>query len=120
LALAILNLAFNFLFIKGFNWGIEGSALATLLSISIINTWRLRFIYRKMHIQPLQTKMFYPILAGFVAVLLVYATPSVSNPFLSILIRGSVVTAVFSFVMVYFNVSPYIDAYVDKIKRRRR
>ena len=119
LALAILNLGFNFLFIKGFNLGIEGSALATLLSIAIINTWRLRFIYRKMHIQPLQTKMLYPILAGLVAVLLVCATPSVSNPFLSILIRGSIVTAVFTFIMVYFKVSPHIDAYAEKIKAWR-
>lgn len=120
--LALLNIGFNFLFVPtyGFGLGIIGSALATLLALLIFNIWRTVFIYQKLHIHPFVSAMFYPVLASSVALLLVYLTPSVSNPFLSILMRGSIVTAVFVFVIVYFKVSPYVDAYVEKLKIGRR
>ncbi len=120
--LAVLNIGFNFLFVPayGFGLGIIGSALATMLALLIFNIWRTVFIYQKMKIHPFVSAMFYPVLASFMAFLLVYMTPSVSNPFLSILIRGSIVTAVFVFIIAYFKVSPYIDVYVEKLKIWRR
>jgi O-antigen/teichoic acid export membrane protein len=120
--LAVLNIGFNFLFVPtyGFGLGIIGSALATMVALLIFNIWRTVFIYQKMKIHPFVWAMFYPVLASFAAFLLVYLTPSVTSPFLSILIRGSIVTAVFIFVMVYFNVSPYIDAYIEKVKAWKR
>ena len=120
--LAVLNIGFNFLFVPtyGFGLGIIGSALATMLALLIFNIWRTAFIYQKLQIHPFKRTMFYPVLASVVALLIVYATPSVSNPFLSILIRGALVTVVFVFVIVYFNVSFYVDAYVEKIKTWKR
>ena len=120
--LAVLNIGFNFLFVPtyGFGWGIIGSALATMLALLIFNVWRTVFIYQKLQIHPFVSAMFYPVLASLVALLLVYVAPSVSNPILSILIRGSIVTAVFVFVIVYFKVSSYVDVYVEKIKTWRR
>jgi O-antigen/teichoic acid export membrane protein len=117
--LAVLNIGFNFLFVPtyGLGLGIIGSALATLLALTIFNIWRTVFIYQKLKIHPFVTEMLYPALASVVALLLIFfLTPSVSNPILSILIRGSIVTAVFAFVVVYFKVSPYIDSYVQKIR----
>ena len=117
--LAVLNIGFNFLFVPtyGFGLGIIGSALATLLALLIFNIWRTVFIYQKLQIHPFVSAMFYPVLASSVALLFVYLTPSVSNPFLSILMRGSIVTAVFAFVMVYYKVSSYVDTYVEKLKK---
>jgi O-antigen/teichoic acid export membrane protein len=119
--LAVLNIGFNFLFVPayGLGMGIIGSALATMLALLIFNIWRTTFIYKKLKIHPFALTMWYPVLASFVAYILVqFCTPSVSNPILSILLRGSIVTAVFAFVMLYFNVSPYFDNAVQKICAR--
>jgi O-antigen/teichoic acid export membrane protein len=117
--LAVLNIGFNFLFVPayGFGMGIIGSALATMLALLIFNIWRTIFIYQKLKIHPFEMTMFYPVLASVVAFILVqFFTPSVSNPILSILLRGSIVTAVFAFVMLFFNVTPYFDTAVQKVR----
>ena len=113
-ALAVLNLTFNILFIKGFHWGIEGSALATLLSIAIINSWRLIFIYQKMHIQPLQPKMFIVIALAIVAYFAAQSTPSISNPILTILTKGIAISLVYGSGIIYFKISEDLNKAFDK------
>jgi O-antigen/teichoic acid export membrane protein len=117
-SLAILNLAFNFLFIKGFQWGIEGSALATLFSIVIINSWRLVYLYQKMQIQPLQIKMLIVAALAFIAYFATELLPIFHNPILSILIKGSIVTFIYGGGIVYFNISEDVNKAFEKWLRK--
>jgi O-antigen/teichoic acid export membrane protein len=114
LSLAALNLGLNLLFIKYFHWGIEGSALATLVAITVINTWRLVYIYQKMDIQPLQPKMLIVVVLAFIAYFAAAVTPSVHYPILTILLKGVVLTAVYGSGIVYFKVSDDVDKMVKK------
>ncbi len=43
----VINICLNPLFIFGFGWGIQGSALATIISQVIMLLWQLRFFCRK-------------------------------------------------------------------------
>jgi O-antigen/teichoic acid export membrane protein len=113
-ALAILNLGLNFLFIKGFNWGIEGSALATLFAITVINAWRLIFIYQKMQIQPLQSKMFIVVALAFAAYFATLLLPHFHSPILEILTKGGVITLIYGSGIVYFNISDDVNKAVGK------
>jgi O-antigen/teichoic acid export membrane protein len=115
ITLAALNLGLNLLFIKYFYWGIMGSALATLIAITVINAWRLLYIYQKMRIQPLQPKMLIVVALAFVAYLAAAFTPSVHYPILTILLKGLVLTAVYGSGIVYFKVSNDVNDMVRKI-----
>lgn len=44
---SVLNIAFNFIFIKYFDWGVQGSALGTLCSVSFSALACILFIYTK-------------------------------------------------------------------------
>ena len=115
-AMAILNIVFNLLLIPRF--GIEGSALATLFSITIINIWRLLFIKQKMNIQPLQWQMLWVILIGLIAWFVAFLTPSVNIPIFDILIKGTLVSIVFGVLILVFKVSEDVTQMFQKFKSK--
>lgn len=124
MTMALLNIALNLLFIP--TMGIEGSALATLLSITIVNIWRLLFIKDKFKIQPLDIRMVWVIGFGVIAWLLAYFAPivsyyhasKISNALLNILIKGSIVTFVYVFLILYFNISEDLNNMFNKFYYR--
>ena len=89
--------------------------MATLVAITVINAWRLLYIYQKMDIQPLQPKMLIVVILAFVAYFAAAATPSVSYPILTILLKGLVLTLVYGSGIVYFKVSDDVNRMVKKI-----
>jgi O-antigen/teichoic acid export membrane protein len=116
IGMAILNIFFNFLFIAswGFNLGIVGFALATLVTMLVFNAWKMIFIYRKIKIHPLQSGMFWVLVIGVAAWFLAWLTPSVSVPILSILIKGSIVTVVYWACIIYFRISDDVQGMYQK------
>ncbi len=113
LAMAILNTILNIVLIP--RYGIEGSALATLLSITIINSWRLLFIKNKFNMQPLSLTMLIPIGMAFVSWLIAWYIPTMFTPFLTIFIKGLVVTIVFGLSIYFTKVSDDFNRAIDKI-----
>jgi O-antigen/teichoic acid export membrane protein len=111
IGMALINIAFNFFFIAswGFNLGIVGSALATLVTMLIFNGWKTIFIYIKIDIQPLQKRMLAIVGMGIGAWFLAANTPSVSLPFFNILIKGSVVSVVYWGMIVYLKISEDVN-----------
>jgi O-antigen/teichoic acid export membrane protein len=124
IGMALLNIGFNFLFIAkwGFNLGIMGSALATLMTMLIYNTWKMIFIYQKINIHPLQKSMFSIVIFGIFTWFLGWITPSVFNPILSIFIKGAIMTIAYSALIIHFEVSKDVnDTFIslkNKILRR--
>ncbi len=127
MTMAVLNVVLNLLFVpkgdlgwgvKGLGWGITGSALATLISVTVVNLWRLIFIYQKYKIQPLTIKMLWVVLISISTWFLASRTPSVSNPFLNILIKGSTITALYAFALIYFKISEDVQQVYEKMKMK--
>lgn len=116
LAMAVLNTLLNFLLIPMF--GIEGSAIATLLSIIIINIWRLVFIKNKLGFHPLSIKMLIPIVMAFIAWLFVWFIPTVSNPIFTIFIKASILTLIYWSCIYYFSISEDVNALITKMIRK--
>ncbi|MBL7816799.1 MAG: lipopolysaccharide biosynthesis protein [Saprospiraceae bacterium] len=127
--MAVMNIVLNLLLIP--IWGIEGSALATLLAIAIVNVWRLVFIKQKFNMQPLDRRMLWVFTFGFLAWLAAYTTPSVYfadlpkmvNAMLTIFLKGSIVAVVYLFLILRFNVSTDVSQTVNQfwgsIKKRK-
>lgn len=53
---SVLNIAFNFMFIKFFGWGVQGSAMGTLCSVSLSALACILFIYAKYPMLKLKLK----------------------------------------------------------------
>lgn len=117
LGMALLNIAFNFLFIAswGFNLGIVGSALATLTTMIVFNGWKLVFIYQKIKIHPLQKQMGTIVFFGIAAWFLAANTPTVANPFLDILLKGSIVSLLYWVAIIFFKISNDVNDLFSKM-----
>ncbi len=81
--LTFLNLICNYVFILHFNWGIEGAALASFLSIIIYNSFKVVFIYTRMGLLPFDYK-FLKLLSVQIALISFFSfLPELSNPYLN-------------------------------------
>ena len=120
LVLAVLNIALNLWLVptSGLGLGITGAALATLISILIVNLWRLVFIYQKLKIQPLQINMLKVFVIASVAWFFAWLTPSVSAPFFNIILKGIIVSVIFIPSIIYFKISPDVNLVFSQIRKR--
>jgi O-antigen/teichoic acid export membrane protein len=120
IVMAILNISFNFLFIAkwGFNLGIVGSALATLTTMVIYNSWKMMFIYQKINIHPLQKNMLSILLFGIFVWFLGWLTPSVFNPVFTIFIKGTIMTIAYSALILYFKISNDVNDVFASFKNK--
>jgi O-antigen/teichoic acid export membrane protein len=112
-SMAVLNVTLNIWLVP--KMGIEGSALATLISITLVNLWRLVFIYQKIKIHPLDIKMLLVVVIGLAAWYAAHLTPSVSNPFLSIVLKGFIVTVIYAAGILLFKVSDDVQALIKRL-----
>ncbi|MFM2267276.1 MAG: hypothetical protein RL757_717 [Bacteroidota bacterium] len=112
-SMAVLNITLSFLFLKVYNLGILSPALATLSAVSMVNIWRLIFIYQKFRIQPLQKSMFFVVLFGLGSWALSWFLMS---PFASfsgfggaifrIILGGGIFTLLFGVLVYFSNIVP--------------
>jgi len=97
--LAVLNISLNYYFIN--QYGLIGVSMATLISISLFNAFKLIFIYRKFGFHPF-TKSLFQGAAIFVFVGLVgYLLPDLNNSYLNIVYKASILSISY-FVLLYF------------------
>jgi len=108
----------NYVFIKVFDLGMNGAAIATSMSIIIYNISRLLFLYFNYKLQPLTFKFFLGLILFLLVLLCCLQIPSVEPPFLSIFIKGSVLSILYWFCMYIFKVSFEINSSIDKFLTR--
>lgn len=95
IALALLTIVSNLVFLKLFNLGITGVAIATATSLTIYNLIKIIFNYRKFGVHPFSTKYFY-VLGLLVLVLVVgYFLPDFENKFVTLCYKPVVAFAIF-------------------------
>ena len=112
LLLILLLIGTNYLLIP--KYGIEGAALATLISIVIVNTIRLILIKVKMGILPFKVKSIYILLVGLITYLIVYFIPPFEWFVMDIIVRSVIITSVFVPSMYFLKVSDEFNSLIDK------
>lgn len=107
LALAVLNIINNFMFIPVLY--INGAALATFTSVFIYNVLKFSFVLYKFKMTPFSINVLYVILLGIFTYLLILFIPtsgnSIINLLLDISIRSLAITVIFIGGILYFRLS---------------
>jgi len=114
--LGLSNTILNFFLIH--TMGISGAALATLISLSLFNLFKLFFVKIKFGIWPFTIKDIYIIILTIICGILAYMVPEGMNPYIQILIRSVIFTVLFWPVVIYFDMSPKITAVFISLKRK--
>lgn len=115
--LIVLVIILNYLLIPVF--GIEGAALASLISLIVYNLLKFIFLKQKLSYQPLNYRMLIILLiAGLSWAVTTYALPFFENIYLGILVTGSTLTVVFWIPVYLLKVSPDVNETIDKFIQR--
>ncbi|MFN9115577.1 MAG: lipopolysaccharide biosynthesis protein, partial [Bacteroidota bacterium] len=118
LLLVFMMIVLNMIFIP--MYGIEGSALATLISVAVYNSIKLLFVVRKMDLFPFTTKTLYSFaIIGFVF-LLFYFWDFNFHPIINILLKSFLVTIFYGYLNYTLRISPEINSFsslvINKLK----
>ncbi|WP_164714250.1 lipopolysaccharide biosynthesis protein [Chitinophaga rhizosphaerae] len=112
-AIAIpFNIWFNKLF------GIQGNAIANLLSAFIFGLVRFSFLYFRFRLQPFSLRTLYIILLGL-ACYWVAQLIGIANPFLSLILRTAVFGGLFGGAVIAFRLSDDVSEAFDKFIKSR-
>lgn len=104
LALLVLTVSLNILFIP--IYGIEGAAFATGLASTLFNIMKFIYIRNKFGMQPYDMRTLKTIFIIAVSFAAAYFIPVSENAWLGILVRGTIVTVVYTGLTVMFKIAP--------------
>ncbi|WP_420574765.1 lipopolysaccharide biosynthesis protein [Kordia sp.] len=110
--LVVLNISLNIYFIKYLNWGIEGAAYATLISMTLYNSVKLIFIYTKYKIQPFTKKHLILLLVFFGSVSLLHNIPTTSYIILDIILKVGTFMIFNGFVTYKLRMIPVLNDWI--------
>ncbi len=85
--LILLNVSLNLLFINVLNYGIEGVAVASLISMILFNLSKLLFIYKKFKILPFDNSYLKLIFVFAIVLLISYYLPILNNHLLNLIYK---------------------------------
>lgn len=114
LILGILNIGFNYILIP--RLGINGAALATLLSMTIYNVAKLIFVWVRFKLLPFTFRHIWVLVIALISYLAGFIIPDSGLGFLNLVLKGGVTAGVFGSIVLYFNFSPEITEMVQKLK----
>ena len=115
--LAILTVVLNLLLIPEF--GINGAAFATFLSVLVYNIAKLLFVYSKYKISPFTLNTLITLVLIIVMVGLFYYWELTFHPILNIALKSTVITAIYVFVVYKMQLSEDISRLIDKVIKRK-
>ncbi len=99
--------------------GINGAALAVLLSTVLINFLRYIFLYRKYRLTSFDNKTLITVLIGIVSYFTGYLLPLASGYIIDILYRSFVTGIVFTGLILYFRVSEDINLWLRNLLHKK-
>ncbi|MBF9220837.1 oligosaccharide flippase family protein [Hymenobacter ruricola] len=121
------DLGFNVslaLLIVGLNWvlipryGLEGAALAYCAALVGINTLRTWFVWHNYRLQPFDSRFPRILLVAAVAGVAAWAPPELPNIWLTLLMRGGVLTLVYGLGILLTNAAPEAVALWASLRHR--
>lgn len=96
-------------------WGLSGAAFASLISLGFAVLLRYLFLFKTYKFQPYNYKHFLIILIAAITYFINLLLPQLSNFYIDILIRSSVVTILFSGLIYISKVSDEVTGIVKRI-----
>ena len=115
-SLALLTILSNYLFIPIF--GINGAALASLISLLIFNVVKMGYIWKKFGTHPFNIQTMKVLLIGLIAFAAGAWFPRLENHFLDLLIRSSVVFFIYGIFIYYSQASLEVNTFLDTLLKR--
>jgi O-antigen/teichoic acid export membrane protein len=116
--LVFVTITTNFFLIL--NYGINGAAMATAISILLFNLIRLILIKVKMNMHPFSLQTFYTILLLFGLYFLLNFLPNSSCSFLDIIWKSLVAFIIFIPTVFYLNLSEDINKVINDVRENFR
>lgn len=107
LMLVFFTIVLNRIFIP--LYGITGSAIATLLSITIYSVAKLMFVVKRMHLYPFTIQTVYSIVITAVLFALFYFWKFPFHPIIGILLKSILVTVLYMYINYKFSISKEIN-----------
>ncbi len=120
MTLAVLNVFFNILFIKVFELGMVGAALATLLSLTLFNIGKAIFIYIQFKLNPFTRKTFFLLLIALTCFYVSYILPFDFHALTNILIRSILFSILYLGACYVSQISDDFNENVNKVLGRMR
>ena len=108
----LLNIVLNWLLIP--LYGLNGAALASLVSALLFNMAKMLFVWFRFHMQPFSDKVLWLYLIGAAIFLLVREIPFGSGSIRSIGLRSVVIAALYFVPLYLLKVSPNLNYLVDR------
>ncbi len=116
LMLVFFTIVLNRIFIP--LYGITGSAIATLLSITIYSVAKLMFVVKRMHLYPFTTQTLYSISITVVLFVLFYFWQFPFHPIIGIGLKSILVTVLYVYLNYKFVISVEINRFLDDIFKK--
>jgi len=110
--LAILTVVLNILLIP--DYGINGAALATFISIFIYNSAKLIFVYYKFKMLPFSTNTLKTFILIVISIAVFYFWEFSFHPIINIILKSVLIGMSYVFVVYRFNLSEDITAILKK------
>ncbi len=109
----------NYIFIEIYHLGIEGSAIATAITLVLYNVMRIVFLYYHFKLQPFTFKFVAGLLLFGVILFGTMQIPLMVNPMVSIVIKGLALSIVYWLCMYAFKISEEINLSINKFLVRQ-
>jgi O-antigen/teichoic acid export membrane protein len=102
----VLSLPLNYFLIK--NYGLEGLAFSNLVALTLYNSIRFGFLYKKFNLQPYTWRHGTFLITSIILMLLVHQLPIINNFFLNIFIQSATFSVSFYLLVKWINPSPEV------------
>ena len=99
--------------------GIDGAALATLLTIILFNTIKIGYIKKKFNMQPFSSKTLLVLVAILLLYLGFYFVSVSDNPFINIILKSVLLILIYLFFVIKSKVSKDINELVYKFLKKK-
>ncbi|MBN8703415.1 MAG: oligosaccharide flippase family protein [Bacteroidetes bacterium] len=117
---AILTFVSCYVFIVNLNLGIDGAALATMLTIVVSNLIRLYFVQYNFKIQPFSKAILIITLIGAFATIIIHFIPTFTNVYMDGIIRSMMVLLLFVLPIYLLKLSHDFNSFFDKYLKRNK
>jgi O-antigen/teichoic acid export membrane protein len=112
--LIVMTIGLNYLFIRTYDLGINGAAIATMTTLVVYNVLRLFFVRYFFNMQPFTRSNIWVLGIGIACFCLNYFIPFMWNRYIDILFRSSITACLFLGPIVLFKLVPDVNVFVVK------
>ena len=118
LFLTVVTVLANYILIP--IYGLNGAAIGSTLTFLIFNAIKFAFLYAKYKIQPFSLNTLKLLIIGLVVLIIGLSLPQLSNNYIDIFYRSTIVTVMYSSVVYLFEISPDLNNQINILTRRYR